>query len=227
MKSKIKITFLLVFFLTGINFLNAQSSNDKMLLVGSETLVQFGMDTTGNWWAVTQPCSTQYRAVINGWESSAYLELTGLKFSASGTKWAFFGYDNSGWDVVSVDTVINLNASAVGEIHFSSVNSKLSYSYTDAGQEYIILGDKKISTYSRTGSYYINPLGNRYAYISQRGSSYVININGKETQTFDQIRPIGSGIMVSLCMLLGWGIIGKYFKMKKRLLKCIKIFRKL
>lgn len=182
--------FLLLTLCFAVN-LYSQTGADRMLLDGSETLLQFNIDTTGNWWAVTQPFTNQYRAIINGNESIAYQGLTGLSFSNNGIHWAYFAKDNISWNVILPDSSIRITADSVGEIIFSALNSTLAYSYTNAHQEYFVLKDKKIEVYARFGNYYINPNGTKFAYISKRGSYYVMNINGKESQTFDQIKPMG------------------------------------
>lgn len=184
------MSFVATFLLFG-NTLFARTEEHHLLLDGSETLSQFGLDSLGNWWAITQPYSEQYRVYINGEESDTYLTLTGLQFASSGEHWAYFGEDHTGWAVIADDTVITLNASAPGQIHFSRINDLLTYSYIANGLEYIVIGDEKISTYQKIGDYYISPNGKRYAYMSQRGSSYVMNINGHETQLYDEIKPIG------------------------------------
>ncbi len=190
-KSAINLLFLLFFIFIIPATSQSQTGADRMLLDGSENLVQFNLDSTGNWWAVTQPFTTQFRAIINGQESAAYVELTGLKFSSNGIKWAFFGKDNIGWNVVSADTSIRITADSVVEILYSTTNSELVYSYINANQEYLVIRDKIIDVYSKFGSFYISQNGAKYAYISKRGSSFVININGKESSTFDDIKPMG------------------------------------
>ncbi len=169
----------------------AKEKSERMLLDGTENLLQFGIDSTGNWWAVTEPFSGQYRVHINGKESTTFSELKGLKFAASGNRWAFFGRNHSGWNIIANDTIISFNASLVDEIQFSNTNDAISYSYIDAGQEKIVLDDRIIPTYSRHGKYFVSQKGKRYAYVSKRGNSYIMNINGKESQIFDEILPIG------------------------------------
>jgi hypothetical protein len=171
--------------------LYSQTNSNSMLLDGTETLVQYGIDTTGSWWAITQPFSSQYRAHINGKESPVYQELKGLAFSLSGAKWAFFGKNNTGWNIFGSDTSFQLSSTDVGEIIFSAINSKLCYTAFESNQEYLYFNDKKISLYEKFGKVYLNPNGNKYAYISKRGSSYILNINGQESSNYDDILPIG------------------------------------
>lgn len=80
----------------------------EMLLDGSEKLAQYGLDSLGNWWAITSPFENQFRVYINGRETAAYDTLTGLQFSASGKHWAFFGENNTGWNLITDSIVIPL-----------------------------------------------------------------------------------------------------------------------
>ena len=163
----------------------------EMLLDGSEKLAQYGLDSLGNWWAITSPFENQFRVYINGRETAAYDTLTGLQFSASGKHWAFFGENNTGWNLITDSIVIPLQATEVGQIKFSYLNDILAYSYYDGKIEYLVIGDEKLTTFGRSGDFFISPDGRRYAYRVSRGDNYAININGKESTTFDDLNPIG------------------------------------
>lgn len=188
MKYKLLLFTLLIFSSYSVY---AERCKDYMVLDGSEALSTFGIDTTGHWWAVTQPYTNSYRLIIDGRPSKPYYQLKNLKFSADGEKWAFFGNNNTGWELVINDTVHLLAANDVKDIVFSGNSQVLAYTYTDAGNDYIWLNGNRIRTYQKTGDLYISYDGSKYAYISQRSSNYLVNINGKETSLFEQIIPIG------------------------------------
>ena len=188
--NKILATIILCFCLLSSN-LSAVVKNHSMLLDGSETLAQYGIDSLGNWWAITSPFQNQFRVYINGQESAVYDSLTGLQFSASGEHWAYFGRDNIGWNLITDSEVISLHATDVGQIKFSYYDDVLAYSYYDGNLDYLVFGDKEITAYGRYGEFYISPDGRRYAYGISRGNNFAMNINGRETTTFDDVKPIG------------------------------------
>ncbi len=188
--------FLILLFLIGSEAI-AKEKIEELLLDGSVPLKTFGIDSTRNWWAITEPFNGQLRVWINGIESQTYIDLKGLVFSPSGDNWAYFGRLNSGWNVVTNTEMIPINAYSSddvkfnGEIQFSRIGEKLAYSYTESNQEYLHFNNKKVMMNNRSGSFFINQNGNKYAYVSKRGNSYIIDINGRESQLFDAIKPIG------------------------------------
>lgn len=190
MKKYITVFALLISIFT-TNQLFPKEKIEKVVLDGSVRLVTFGIDTTRNWWAITSPFSGQIRVWINGEESDSYLDAQKLTFSPSGDKFAYFGKMNSGWNLVTSEGKTSINAFEIGDIKFSRINEKLSYSYIESNQEYLYYNDTKIILNKRFGEYFINHRGNKYAYVSKRGNSYVMNINGKESHLYDAIKPMG------------------------------------
>ncbi|MFH1051463.1 MAG: hypothetical protein V1779_11110 [bacterium] len=201
MDKKDKIKYLKKIFLIAIVFIvttNAKAQQhcyDYMLLDGSEQLVTFGMDTTKNWWAITEPFTENYRLIINGHPSNDYKELRQLVFSPDGMRWAFFAKNNTQWFLNMNDTIIPIPGSDVGQIEFSPNSQKVVYSYFEGFEELIVVGDKKIRAYQRdyenNPKIYLSRNGEKYAWISNRGSGYSLNINGIETNVYDEIKPIG------------------------------------
>ncbi len=201
MNKKDKIKYLKNIFLIGVMFVvitNAKAQQhcyDYMLLDGSEQLVTFGMDTTKNWWAITEPFSGNYRLVINGFHTNDYKEIRQLIFSPNGNKWAFFGKDNTQWYLNTNDTIFAIPGSDAGQIEFSPNSQKMIYSYFEGFEEIIIIGDRKTRAYQRdyenNSKIYLSNNAEKFAWVSRRGSGYTININGIESDVYDEIKPIG------------------------------------
>ena len=89
------IVLSLIFIVFGKVFSEAQHCFDYMLFDGSEKLVTFGMDTTDNWWAVTQPFTESYRLIVNGYKTDVYKDIRQLTFSPNAERWACFLKDNT------------------------------------------------------------------------------------------------------------------------------------
>lgn len=190
MKKNIIIISIVLIAISSIR-LYSKDKIEKVILDGSVPLVDFGIDSTRNWWAITAPFTGQFRVWINGEESESYIDAEKLTFSPSGEKYAYFARMNSGWNVVTNDDKISINAYEVGDIKFSRIGDKLAYSYTESNQEYLYMNNNKIILNKRVGEFFINQRGNKYAYVSNRGNSYVMNINGKESHLYDGIKPMG------------------------------------
>ncbi len=174
-----------------LNLSNNLSAKEILLLSGLEPIQNFGMDTTFNWWAITKPFTNRYRLIINGEESDVYSNVKEPVFSPDGEKWASFAEYNGFWNLISSDTNYQLQANSPGEIVFSGNSEMMLYSYFVGNLETIIFGERVIEVTNRTGKLFIDPTGKRFAFLGYRGNSAVLNINGTETQQYDEIKPIG------------------------------------
>lgn len=189
---KNKLLIMIFTFLATLQIAGAVEKLEEMILDGSVPLITFGIDSTRNWWAVTEPFANQVRVWINGKESKNFDEVKKLIFSPSGDRYAYFAKHNGGWNVVTESETIPISATEIGDIVFSRETENLVYSYMEANQEYIVINDNKISVNNKLpNSLFVNRKGNKYAYISNNGSTYSLNINGRETQLFDTIKAVG------------------------------------
>ncbi len=185
-----KIIFALLFTLSSLN-LSSQLCEDYMIWDGSETVSDFGIDTTGNWWAITNPFSNYKRLIVSGDETEEYNQISKPIFSQDGNRWAAFAEYNGSWYVITNDDLIELKATDVGSLGFTNNSKYLVYSYKSSEIEYIVLPEQTIQVLGKAGTFYVNDDANMFAFAGMRGSKYVININGIETTTFDEVLPIG------------------------------------
>lgn len=171
--------------------LKAELCKDFMIWDGNEQVRGYGVDTTGNWWAMTAPYGNLYRLIVNGDQTEEFSYLYAPIFSRDGSRWATFAQINGTWFVLTNDELIELKATEIGQIGFSNDSQTLVYSYFISQIEYINLKNKTIEVNGKTGTFFTNNNGSMYAFVGMRGSRKVLNINGKETTTFDDILPIG------------------------------------
>lgn len=169
----------------------ADKCYDVQLTDGGEELVDFGMDTTFNWWAVTQTFSNRQRMYINDYSSDNFVSLSKPIFSPDGEKWAFFAKGFSGWDLVYGDTLIRINADNPGDILFSSNSEKILYSYYRSDLLEVVSVDDTMNVRYKEGPLFINNTGDKFAYVESRGGIKTIYNDGKVSEGFQDIRPIG------------------------------------
>jgi len=161
------------------------------LLDGSEELVDFGFDTTYNWWATTQSFSNRKKMYVNEYTSENYLELTKPQFSPDGEKWAFFAQDMGGWNLVTNEKEFQILADAPGTILFGSDSQKMIYSFFRADNEFIVSETDTLQMRFRSGSLFINNTGDKFAFVESRGGIKTIYNDGKISESFQDILPIG------------------------------------
>lgn len=169
----------------------ADRCHDYLLLDGSEPLLNMGLDSTHNWWAITQPFENRYKMYINDFESAEYLELSKPVFSFDGERWAFFGFDGATWYIENELDRIILNTDRVGEIQFSRDSEFLVYSIFDNQMETIFAKDNQFRIMNRQSKIFVNNDGSMVAYTAKRGGNELLFVNGEEYEQFEQIEPIG------------------------------------
>jgi hypothetical protein len=182
---------LFIFLILSFKPMFADKCKDFLAYSATDSIVQFGIDTTGHWWAVSKDFSGGYRLIIDGNQSAVYKIVQSLAFSPDGSKWACFAKDNSQWYVLTNDTTIGIPSNEVGELAFSPDSRALIYSYKEAENEVIELKNSKINVINRTGKFYPGFNGTSISFMGNRGDGVVININGKESPLFDEIKPMG------------------------------------
>lgn len=188
---KARLTALILFAILFSGTVYADYSKDYLLWDGTEPLYSIGLDTTHHWWAKTQPFKERYRLIVDGHETDVYNNITDPVFSPDGNRWACFAYDNVQWYIITNDTVFSLPGRQTGEIKFSGNSQHLVYSYKNYDEEVIAAGDREIKTFRKSGTIFVNNNAARIAFMGKRGSGYVLNINGNETNVYEEIKPIG------------------------------------
>lgn len=190
-----KYFFTIIILLASFYSVNSQDiCKDFRLYNGEEILVDFGMDTTFNWWAITQPTTDRQRLIVNGEESTIFNSIRPPVFSCDGLTWATYAIDQGVTTLFTRDTTIFVFAAEPGEIHFSSMTNELVYTYVKGDIETVVLPSRKVDMMNKGGKLVINQNATRYAYPVRRGSSFAMMINGKETTIHDQVIPVGFNI---------------------------------
>ncbi len=187
-----KLTILIIISFIISNYAYSQyQCKDYLLLDGMEPLKSLGMDTTTNWWAITEPFSGMNRIIISGNTSKTFVNILDPVFSPDGNRWAYFAEDNVSLLLVQNDTTINLGAAKPGKIHFSGNSEQLAYSYYINNTEFIHLNDKKIEVINGTRDFVVDYYGNSLAFIIRKGNNSYIVKNYTEYGIYDDIKILG------------------------------------
>jgi len=174
--------YILLFILLISSFrLYADLCYDELLLEGGENIVQAGLDTTNNWWAITKPFSDRYRLVVNGEETEAMREVSVPVFSPDSERWAAFIRDNTGWYVIDESDYYPINTQNIGQIVYSRTSDALSYSFMQNGLTTVVLPDTTIDVLDMVGQYYITDYGDDLAYLQTNGN--LISVRTLEWQS--------------------------------------------
>lgn len=200
---------------------SSEKCQDFSILNNGEPVVSFGMDTTYNWWAVTQPFTDRYRIIINGNESDSYLRIFTPNFSANGDNYAYFaenqsifslithskGYSssNNNSDINNIyninnEKVVNLITNNFGVIKYSGNSKILAYSYQINNLTEIKIVNSNnpnnvINEFKNligvNKDFVIDYEGYNIAYIAERGGLKNLYMNNIELGYFDDIKIFG------------------------------------
>lgn len=182
----------LAFCIINITSVQSQKCNDFLLFDGSENVISFDIDTTGNWWILTQPYSDEYRLILPNRRTSTYKEIKDMTFSPDGNRWAFFGRENTGWNLVTSDTIIPLFCEEVIQIGFSKNSEGLFFACRNGLQTSVFYNNKQAYIINFNGKIFSNFNGNLIAFVLTKGNTKTLIIPGRfKSENFDEIHPVG------------------------------------
>jgi hypothetical protein len=195
--SYVKIFYAYVLFCFGaFSYVFSQDKcNSELLLDGSEQLVFADIDTTGNWWAITQPFSHRYSVIIQGIKHSDYDSVKQVIFSPDGLHFAYFAYKTGQWNIIVDDTILSLQANLPGIISFNR-RGYMFYSIFQGENEILFIEQENgdffhVAMYNRMGQIFVSNDCKHYAYQAKRGVSQSIVIDNIESDRYINIVPCG------------------------------------
>lgn len=170
-----------------------QRCSDVELLPGDENLLEFGLDSTSHWWAITSPFADRYRLIVDGKKHGDFLGLTKPVFSHfEGKQWGAFVQQNDGlWDIIINDSLYKLESMKPTEIVFSTNNTAVAFSSMKSNFEEVYFGNNRYEVINRVSRLVLSPEGRRIAYVLQQGNLQTLFVNGNEVETFQEISIIG------------------------------------
>lgn len=174
---------------------NAQSNErckEVQLLDGSERIVNYGLDSTRNWWAITSPYDSLYRLHVNGFATGIYQIVYAPRFSYDGEHWASFGMRNNVWYLLYDTTVRQLPGSDVSTVFFTPNSQEILYSYIEGSQEVVVRGNSVFRLASpRIGALYCSQDNKHLCFVTGQTGAKALMMDGVLGQVFDDILPIG------------------------------------
>lgn len=187
--------------MVGAAEMSAQKYYQKEIESGVEPVHKYGMDSTWNWWVITEPFAGRYRLNVNGDKTDVYTVLNPPVFSPNAEHWAAFGvqdnvvYIIADWEQTPVK-FNNVNAiewSGDGNIlavegAFADLTEVTTYSLAE---ESFMQPIGTYRTQFRTSRVFVSYTGKKVAFVATRGSLSSVVINGKDLDGFDRIIPIG------------------------------------
>jgi len=170
---------------------HAQRCIDSLVYDGFEDVASMGIDSTGNYWILTQPTEGYYRLIVNGIQSEQYQNIKHLTFSPDGKKWAFFAKDNVTWYLITNDRKLEIYCDNVVNLGFSPNSEVIYYVYLVGSEHHFVIGNNTIKATGAIGDVYLSYGAERFAIGIRRGGMTYYQLQGWETPQYDDIKPVG------------------------------------
>lgn len=182
-------TFLLAafLFLAACTTISAQNCEEQQVLPGDEHLVDHGVDSTGHWWAITQPYTSFYHLYVDGKRFGPYSEIGKPVFANDGSTWAAAATINTVVRVLTPEKAIPVNGTGIISLFFASRAPVLCMVTRRDSLITFTNGTTSVQVLFPVGYYTTDPDGVHLAYVGQRGTVQSIVLDGTEGQTADRI----------------------------------------
>lgn len=180
----------------------SQQCFDDLVLDGSEKIDKYGIDSTGNWWAITKPYTNRYRLYVNGKQSDIFMGIQNVKFSRDGRRWACYAKDDGNyWHLITNDTTLYLKAFRTGQLFFTPDSKNLFFTYTTEGRQSLSgriddngkvkFGSSKDLDIPDATTMYISADTKRRASVTKRDGGFYVRLGNDQGPRFDAVKAIG------------------------------------
>ncbi len=174
--------------ITAFTLASAQRSpEDLMVLDNTEPIVRYGLDSTGSWWAVTQPFNQLINVYINGRRYGPFSSAITPKFSADGSTWTFAFVRDLQAYVRTPRGEQPITAESVVGVSYAPLNPVPWVEYNLSDARMITDGTRTYTTTNAIGFAQFNPTGTVVWHTARRGSQVALVRNGIDNFVYDEI----------------------------------------
>ncbi|MDZ4746617.1 MAG: hypothetical protein SGJ05_11545 [bacterium] len=186
-----RILFVITFIIGTLHIACAATEPDLMLLDNTEKIVQYGLDSTGSWWAITQPYEQFVHVYINGKRYGPYSSSTLPRFSNDGSTWAFAFVRDLQAYVRTPEDEKRIAAERINGVVFGSQSPIPWVEFSVSDIRTITDGSTTYSTTGAIGLAKLDPSGTVVWHVARRGSQMALVRNGVDKYVYDDIELAG------------------------------------
>lgn len=169
------------------HMLRAQDCSDVMILAAHERVLTAGIDSTGHWFAVTQPFESMVGLIIDGLPMGPYESVVAPRFSHDGTTFVAGVKTLGQWNILTSTDTISLAGDVLYNVTLPALSITPWWHHANGD-------DHRISTRGRSyrcarlpQMLSLDPSGMVAAWIESTGSLDIVMRNGNEIARGDQI----------------------------------------
>ncbi|MCO6467008.1 MAG: hypothetical protein J5I53_10370 [Bradyrhizobiaceae bacterium] len=163
---------------------------DELLLAAKGTLVKYDIDTTGHWWAITQPFERYQQLVVDGEDYGTWDSVEVPVFAYDGSRWAA-RVVRSGEYAIVTETDTLRRTKPVSGVRFAAQGTQLWWIEHEGNVSTITDGDRTYTTTYPIESIHLDPMGVAVAWVERRPELSVLMRNGAEIARAQQLTLYG------------------------------------
>ncbi len=161
---------------------------DTMLLGNEEPLVRYGIDSTGHWWAITQPFEGIEHLYVDGKRYGPFNRIEPPIFSRSGASWGTVGERNTQWSIVTAEGSRHIEGTGLESLMYPPASDELWYVVLNGTDRVLTNGQRTYRCLNPTGTFAFDPAGITVWYVGQRGNSQALVRNGEDVAQGESIQ---------------------------------------
>jgi hypothetical protein len=170
------------------------SQPSTILLPGTERLLAFDVDSTGRWWAITEPAFGLQRLIVDGTSYGVYDSVERPILAPNGESVAIIGYRGVNCLLIRDGDTLQNGIERVRLVTYAGMTSRLWWSTSDVGVHMIRNGREAWTTSEAPSTLATDPLmGVRVAWVlaPRDGTLQTLIVNGNPIASAEQIRLYG------------------------------------
>ncbi len=165
----------------------AQECNDVMVLAAHERVTTAGIDSTGHWYAVTQPFESMVGLIIDGVPLGPYESVVAPRFAHDGSTFAAGVKTLGQWSILTSTDTISLAGDVLYDVKFPALSTTPWWHHANGDDHRISTRGRSFRCARLPQMLTLDPTGMIAAWIESTGSIDIVMRNGKEIARGDQI----------------------------------------
>ncbi len=167
--------------------LAAQECTDVLLLDAVERVRTMNLDSTGHWWAVTQPFEDLMGLIVDGKAYGPYESVLNPRFSFDGSNFAASVKVQGRWVVRTIEDSIPLEGDVLYDTYLPSMSSTPWWIHGNGADMRISTFQQSYRCASAPQGLCSDPTGTIVAWVESRGTQFALLVNGREAAIADDV----------------------------------------
>lgn len=182
-----RITTAVALFLAITSASVAQECRDQMLLAAHERVMTAGLDTTGHWYAITQPFENMVGLIIDGFPHGPYESALPPRFSHDGRSFAAGVKTLGQWSILTSSDTISLAGDVLYDVRYPALSDQPWWHHANGDDHRVSTRGRSYRCAAIPQMLSLDPTGTVAAWIETAGSGDLLMRNGREIARGEQI----------------------------------------